>query len=99
MQRLEIAADGHRLGNGGAIVEDQNRHALDGIERGELRRLGCTRHDIDLLEGNLDALFGKEYPDPAGVRRSLFIQYFHCLGRRLSRTIIHCPLQLLTGKA
>ncbi len=79
MQRLEIAADRHRLGNRGAVVEDQNRHALDRIERGEFRGLGRPRHDVDLLERDRDPLFGKIYPDPAGVRRSLFIQYFHCV--------------------
>ena len=41
VQRLEIAANRNRLRNRRAIVQDQNRHALDRIERGEFRRLAA----------------------------------------------------------
>src|SRR5215211_961290 len=76
-QALEVAADGHRLGNHGAVVEDENRHALQGIERGEFRRLLLLRGKIDLLHWYRDALFGEENPHAPRVGSSTAFVELH----------------------
>jgi hypothetical protein len=67
MQRFDVAADRNRLGEDRAIVEDQRGYPLQGIDRGEGRRLVRERAEVDLLGRYCDALFSQKYPHPSWV--------------------------------
>jgi hypothetical protein len=74
---FEIAADRHALRDCGSIVQDQNWHALDGIELGKVPGLVRSAHDVDLLEGNMNPFLSQEDPHPARIWRPPFVQDFH----------------------
>ena len=77
LQRLEIAADGDRLRDHGAVVEHERRHPLHRIDRGI--GLGALRHcpEIDLLGRDLDALLGQKYAHPPRIGGAAAIVEFH----------------------
>ena len=65
LQHLEIAADGDRFGDHGAIVKHERRHPLHRIDRGIGGRALLQFAEIDLLGRNLDPLFGQKICAPA----------------------------------
>src|SRR4029077_9636524 len=77
LQRLEIAADGDRLGDHGAVVEDERRPPLHRIDR----RIGVAAlrqlPEIDLFGGDRDALLGQEDAHAARVGGAAAIVEFH----------------------
>jgi hypothetical protein len=77
MQRLEIAADGHGLGDRRAIIEDQDRHPLHGVERGECLAELLHIGEVHLAARHLDALLGQEYAHAPRARRPPAIVKLH----------------------
>jgi hypothetical protein len=77
LQRLEIAADGDRFRNHGAVVEHQCRHPLQRIDSGIGLTALLQRAEVHLLGGNLNAFFGQKYPHPPRVRRAAAIIELH----------------------
>src|SRR6185437_13325541 len=76
-ERLEIAADGHRFCDYGAVVEHQRRNPLHWVDRSVLRRALLQGAEIYLFRRNGDALFGQEDTHPAGIRRAPGIIKLH----------------------
>jgi len=69
-ERLEIAADGHRLGDHPPVRELERRH-LGRADPGQvLVGLVLARHQVELGAGDLQPLLGEEDVDPTRVRRA-----------------------------
>jgi hypothetical protein len=100
LQCIEIAADCDRLGDHGAVVEDERRHPLHRIDRRVGGALVLQRADVDLLHRDLDTLLGEKDAHPARVWRTAAVIEFHgelpgccrisCLRMSLSEN--RCPL-------
>ena len=67
LDRLEIAADGHGLGDGLAVVEFQGRDLAQGIAGAVLGRLVLPRAKVERRLGQVDPLFGQEDAHPARI--------------------------------
>jgi hypothetical protein len=74
---LEITADRDGFGNDGAVIENENRHLLQRIDRGKAFRLVLQGANVDLLLGDLHAFLGKENPDAARVGRAVPVVKLH----------------------
>src|SRR5579883_705521 len=70
MKLLEIAADGDRFANDGSVVEDEDRGALERIERGEFRRALFERAEIDLFDRQGQSFFGQIDQHAPRIRRA-----------------------------
>ena len=97
LQRLEIAADGDRFGDHGAVVEHKRRKPLHRIDCGESFGAMLLRANVDLLGRNLDALLGEEDAHPPRVGRAAAVVELHSRphsypvdGATLSRPIRCC---------
>ena len=74
---LEVATDGHALGQKRAIVELEQRKRAHGVPGQKLGRAILGLADVDLDGGNLDSLLGEKYTNAAGVRSQLAVVELH----------------------
>ena len=65
------------FGDHGAVVENQRRHALHRIDRGEGVALLLQRAEIDLLGRNRDSLLGEEDTHPPRIGSTAAIIELH----------------------
>ncbi|HVA68495.1 MAG TPA: hypothetical protein VNF45_04230 [Candidatus Binataceae bacterium] len=77
MEFLEVAADGHALGDAGAVVEFEDGHGAKRIFPAKVVAAIYRLDDIDFLVRNLNTLFGKEYSDTARIRGIMALIKFH----------------------
>jgi hypothetical protein len=70
VERLQVAADRHRLCDVAAVVELEHGEATEGVDA--LEELGAAvgaRHDVDGLERDLESLLGEEEVHAARIGR------------------------------
>ena len=68
-QLFEIAADGHRIGDGGTVVEHEHGYGAIGIDGPKCRPQLFAAPEVDLARGYADAFFRQKNADAAGARR------------------------------
>src|SRR5262245_2301257 len=77
VKRFEIAADGNRFRDHGAVVEHQGGDPLQRIDRRVDLRLLLQGAEIDLLQGQRDALLGKKDPRAPRIGRPTSVVKLH----------------------
>jgi hypothetical protein len=76
IELLDVAADGDRFVDHGPVIEFEQRDRLKGIESGEVRSLMLKPGEVDLDQGDRDALLREKDADPTRIRRELGVVEF-----------------------
>ena len=74
---VQIPADRDRLGDHGAVVQFQERNAVERVHRGVGLGELVVLADIQFLDQNVDPGLGQIDADPLGIRRRAEIVEFH----------------------
>src|SRR5262249_48335829 len=77
MSSLEVAADGNRLGDTGAIIEFEYRKSTHRIDLQELGLAIVAARNVHLLVRNLDSFFSKKHAHTTRIGRLGKVVDFH----------------------